>query len=126
MPVAHVAVAVAESSSSPLLYKKKSLVPYATTYGVPVPVLAFAVATTLFVGVITCDVVIGLVVLHVRAVLQLLAHAGIVQLVAVRVPEGGVDREAVHVPLIFPPYCPLQVHVTEDPGEGKATLFGIH
>jgi len=51
-----------------------------------VPLLA--IATLILVGVVTSEVVIGFVVVHTRVVLQLLDHAGIVQLVAVRVPDG--------------------------------------
>lgn len=51
-----------------------------------VPLLA--VATLILVGVVTSEVVIGFVVVHTRVVSQLLDPAGIVQSVAVRVPDG--------------------------------------
>jgi len=53
-----------------------------------VVVPSLAIATLTLVGVVTSEVVIGFVVVHTRVVSQLLDHAGIVQLVAVRVPDG--------------------------------------
>ncbi len=48
-----------------------------------------AVETVILVGVVTAvGFAVRLSVVHVRDVLQLLAHAAIVQSVAVRVPDG--------------------------------------
>ena len=64
----------------------------------------------ILVGVVTDDVVIGFVVLQISVVLQLLDPAGIVQFVAVRVPEGhgivvNVKELAVYtVPVEFIAY----------------------
>jgi hypothetical protein len=49
-------------------------------------VLLLPVPTVIFVGVVTAEVPIGLVVLQVKVVLQVVPAAGIVQLDAVSVP----------------------------------------
>ncbi len=61
--------------------------PYATVYGVPDHV--FAVATIVFDGVVvTAETVMGFSVFQVSVVVHVLCHAGIVQFVAVSVPDG--------------------------------------
>jgi hypothetical protein len=66
-----------------------------------------------------CDV-------QLRVVLQVLAPARIVQLLALRVPLGLAHRLAVQTPLNVPPNLQLHVHVTDSQILGKVAMLGVH
>ena len=77
------------------------------------------VATVILVGVVTAEVASGLVVVQVKLVVQLVPPRGIVQFVAVSVPD--ITVEVTHVPeVVFQtvPAVQLASAVTPEP-EGE-------